>query len=167
MNSRPLMAAAVATLRGRRRRRRHASGRRGLSDIKGSRSIWNEILHHKKVLYMRNPLKERNLEIIRKSFRKSYQEIISGNHIRNTRASRAGPEPHSKAPGKAREIGRGGCATPVLHPVHIARIHYPRFVPRVGLPRNLCLIGSLTAALRFVPRVGYDKTRLLDCELGV
>mmetsp|Transcript_10115 Transcript_10115/g.29945 ORF Transcript_10115/g.29945 Transcript_10115/m.29945 type:complete len:274 (+) Transcript_10115:780-1601(+) len=27
-------------------------------------------------------------------------------------ASRAGPEPHSKAPGKAREIGRGGCATP-------------------------------------------------------
>ena len=35
-----------------------------------------------------------------------------------------------------------------LHLVRIARIHYPRFVPRVGLPRNLCLIGSLTAALR-------------------
>ena len=37
----------------------------------------------------------------------------------------------------------------VIHPVRIARIPYPRFVPRVGLPRNLFLIGSLTAALRF------------------
>ena len=36
-----------------------------------------------------------------------------------------------------------------VHPVRIARIHYPRFVPRVGLPRNFLLIGSLTAALRF------------------
>ena len=36
-----------------------------------------------------------------------------------------------------------------LHPGRIARIHNPRFVPRVGLPRNLFLIGSLTAALRF------------------
>ena len=36
----------------------------------------------------------------------------------------------------------------VVHPVRIARIRLPRFVPRVGLPRNLCLIGNLTAALR-------------------
>ena len=36
-----------------------------------------------------------------------------------------------------------------LHPVRIARIRCPRFVPRVGLPRNLFLIGSLTTALRF------------------
>ena len=36
-----------------------------------------------------------------------------------------------------------------VHPVRIARIRCPRFVPRVGLPRNRCLIGSLTAALRF------------------
>ena len=36
-----------------------------------------------------------------------------------------------------------------VHPVRIARIHYPRFVPRVGLPRNLFFIGGLTAALRF------------------
>ena len=37
----------------------------------------------------------------------------------------------------------------LLRPVRIARIHCPRFVSRVGLPRSLCLIGSLTAALRF------------------
>ena len=36
-----------------------------------------------------------------------------------------------------------------LRPIRIARIRCPRFVPRVGLPRNLCSIGSLTAALRF------------------
>ena len=35
-----------------------------------------------------------------------------------------------------------------IHPVRIARKHYPRVVPRVGLPRNCLLIGSLTAALR-------------------
>ena len=37
----------------------------------------------------------------------------------------------------------------MIHPVCIAIIRCPRFVPRVGLPRNLCLIVSLTAALRF------------------
>ena len=31
----------------------------------------------------------------------------------------------------------------------MARFHVTRFAPRVGLPRNLLLIGSLTAALRF------------------
>ena len=36
-----------------------------------------------------------------------------------------------------------------IHPVRIARFHVPRFSPRVGLPRDLFLIGSLTAALRF------------------
>ena len=41
----------------------------------------------------------------------------------------------------------GACSS--LHPVRIARIRLPRFVPRVGLPGNRCLIGSLTAALRF------------------
>ena len=35
-----------------------------------------------------------------------------------------------------------------IHPVRIARIHYQRFVPRVGLPRNHLLTGSLTVALR-------------------
>ena len=34
-------------------------------------------------------------------------------------------------------------------PVRITRFHVPRFVPRVGLPRNLFLTGSLTAALGF------------------
>ena len=41
-----------------------------------------------------------------------------------------------------------GLRTSCLQPVRIARIHCPRFVPRVGLPRNLFLIGSLTAAVR-------------------
>ena len=50
-----------------------------------------------------------------------------------------------------------------LHPVRIARIRCPRFVPRVGLPRNLCLIGCLMAALRF----SKGWVRILDCELGV
>ena len=36
-----------------------------------------------------------------------------------------------------------------VHPVRIARIHYPRFSPRVGLPTKIHLIGNLTAALRF------------------
>ena len=39
----------------------------------------------------------------------------------------------------------GGC----VDPVRIARIHVTRLSPRVGLPRNLFLIGSLSAALRF------------------
>ena len=54
-----------------------------------------------------------------------------------------------------------------VHPVRIVRFHVTRLSPRVGLPRNLFLIGSLTAALRFSPRVGSEKTRILDCELGV
>ena len=53
-----------------------------------------------------------------------------------------------------------------LHPVRIARIRLPRVVPRVGLPRNLFLIGSLTAALRF-SKGWVRQTRILDCELGV
>ena len=44
-----------------------------------------------------------------------------------------------------------------LHPDRIARIHCPRFVSRVGLPRSLCLIGSLTAALRFVQGLGPKR----------
>ena len=36
-----------------------------------------------------------------------------------------------------------------IHPVRIARIRCPRFVPRVGLPRSRFLTGSLTVALRF------------------
>ena len=36
-----------------------------------------------------------------------------------------------------------------VHPVPITRFSLKIFCPRVGLPRNLCLIGSLTAALRF------------------
>ena len=35
-----------------------------------------------------------------------------------------------------------------VHPVRIARFHVTRLLPRVGLPRNLLLIGNLTAALR-------------------
>ena len=35
-----------------------------------------------------------------------------------------------------------------LHPVPITRLSLTRFVPRVGLHRDLFLIGSLTAALR-------------------
>ena len=45
----------------------------------------------------------------------------------------------------------------VLHPVRIATIHCPRFVPRVGMPRNLFLIGSFTAALRFVQGLGPKR----------
>ena len=37
----------------------------------------------------------------------------------------------------------------VLHSVRIARTHYPRFSPRVGLPRKIYMKGNLTAALRF------------------
>ena len=40
-------------------------------------------------------------------------------------------------------VGRLG-----VQPVRIARFHITRFSPRVGLPRSLLLIGSLTAALR-------------------
>ena len=36
-----------------------------------------------------------------------------------------------------------------LHPVPITIFSLTRLFPRVGLPRNLFLIGSLTAALRF------------------
>ena len=36
-----------------------------------------------------------------------------------------------------------------LHPVPITIFSLTRLLPRVGLPRNLFLIGSLTAALRF------------------
>ena len=36
-----------------------------------------------------------------------------------------------------------------IHPVRIARLRLPRFAPKVGLPRNRFLMGSLTAALRF------------------
>ena len=41
-------------------------------------------------------------------------------------------------------VGRLG-----VHPVPITRFSLTRLVPRVGLPRNRCLIGSLIAALRF------------------
>ena len=46
-------------------------------------------------------------------------------------------------------LSSADCHYNMLHPVRIARIRCPRFVPRVGLPRNHLLIGSLTAALRF------------------
>ena len=38
---------------------------------------------------------------------------------------------------------------PTLHPVLITIFSLTILFPRVGLPRNLCLIGSLTAAPRF------------------
>ena len=45
--------------------------------------------------------------------------------------------------------GHGLRGRHVVYPVPITRFSLTIFVPRVGLPRNLCLIGSLTAALRF------------------
>ena len=51
------------------------------------------------------------------------------------------------------------CRTSCYFIVRIARIRRRRFVPRVGLPRNLFLIGSLMAALRFSKgRVRKDPT---------
>ena len=58
--------------------------------------------------------------------------------------------------------GHGG----PVHPIRIARIHVTRFSPRVGLPRQIYLIGNLTAALR-LSKGWSEKTRILDCELGV
>ena len=55
----------------------------------------------------------------------------------------------------------------LIHPVRKARIHYPKVVPRVGLPRNLSLTGSLTAALRFSKGWVRMITGILDCELGL
>ena len=50
-----------------------------------------------------------------------------------------------------------------IHPVRIARIHYPRFVPRVGLGfKEICTLSAL-----IISKVGSEKTRILDCELGV
>ena len=46
----------------------------------------------------------------------------------------------------------------------VPRIRRPIFAPRVGLPRNLCLIGN---GARFAPRVGSEKIQILDSELGV
>ena len=66
----------------------------------------------------------------------------------------------------------------LLGPVRIARIHVTRFSPRVGLPRQLYLIGNLTAALRFAKgwvrkdanlgsRIGRTSTgRLTDVRLS-
>ena len=56
------------------------------------------------------------------------------------------------------------------HPVRIARIRCPRFVPRIGLPRHFFSIGNNTHIYYLrseCPRVGSNRTRILDSKLGV
>ena len=54
-----------------------------------------------------------------------------------------------REPPAASDADRLSLQSPIrIHPVPITRFSPTRFVPRVGLPRNLFLIGSSTAALR-------------------
>ena len=54
-----------------------------------------------------------------------------------------------------------------IHPVRIARFHVPRFSPRVGLPRNLCFIGSgVRSSKGWVQKDENLRTRI-GCSLAM
>ena len=59
----------------------------------------------------------------------------------------------------------GSHASVHTRPVRIARIHCPRFVPRVGLPRKSFFDRQFDSGAKISQ--GSEKTRILDCELGV
>ena len=102
------------------------------------------------------------------SFYRYMRETYRGKVSSNSRCQKVLFQQHSANLSFIGSTLPGAASSPSrdLHPVRIARIRCPRFVPRVGSPRNLFLIGSLTAALRF-SKGWVRKTRILDCELGV
>ena len=75
----------------------------------------------------------------------TYVYIMHTIHRSAAAARRAEAVGHRRrGPHGALHSAKGG-----VHAVLITRLSLTRFVPRVGLPRNLFVIGSLTAALRF------------------